>query len=503
MKKHFFYALFAALCSIVGFTSCGGDDVPDPDVPDPVVPDPVVPDLPHPEMVNKPFFVTAKEEGATIWFSLSTADKTYFTEASLMYSLDGETWQNYTFDKHITISPAGMRIYFKAGSKAEPEKKNTSFKKYYQTKSNKSYISLASTKEVAVSGNILSLLYGDNPGEKFLDDTEEDVFANFFKDCNGLVSAADLVLPTNTKPGCFRSLFSGCPKLKETPILRATELTESCYVKMFESCTVLEKAPVLPATVLANDCYSGMFSTCRAMKEAPQLPATKLTASCYEKMFESCSVLENAPALPATVLAPDCYSGMFYLCKGMRQAPQLPATSLADRCYKEMFSKCYSLGKAPALPATTLAKNCYNLMFMECNYLKQAPQLPATKLADRCYQEMFYSCARLEKAPELPATSLAMRCYSGMFSKCKILAEAPLVAATSLTAEKSCNDMFMDCAKLTSLKLSATSFTVSAISGFLSGAGNSSSVIYVPKGMASNEILKAEVPSSWKIVEQN
>ena len=87
-----------------------------------------------------------------------------------------------------------------------------------------------------VSGNIMSLLYGDD----FIDKKElksSSSFSHLFKQDKNLSDASNLILP-------------------------ATTLTPWCYSDMFWFCQSLSKAPELPATTLEKYCYDSMFYYC-------------------------------------------------------------------------------------------------------------------------------------------------------------------------------------------------------------------------------------------------
>lgn len=240
-----------------------------------------------------------------------------------------------------------------------------------------------------VSGNPLSLLYGDNAAEQ--DSMPRLALGNLF---SGMASS-----------------------LKDASELNLSVApSQECYYYMFNQCFVLTSPPVLPATTLAANCYEGMFNGCSGLTSTPELPATTLASGCYKHMFRDCTKLTGAPVLPATTLANICYSGMFYGCTGLTSAPELPATTLAEYCYEAMFRNCSKLISTPELPATTLATSCYQGMFYGCKGLTSAPEkLQATELVSYCYKEMFRSCTNLTRAPELPATTLVDQCYYGMF----------------------------------------------------------------------------------------
>ena len=204
-----------------------------------------------------------------------------------------------------------------------------------------------SSASFEIEGNIMSLIYGDDFKNNLT--INDYAFTGLFRDCTGLTSAENLILP-------------------------ATTLTYACYKDMFRNCTSLTTAPELPATTLANWCYSGMFWNCTSLTTAPALPATNLADYCYSNMLYGCTSLTTAPSLPATNLANYCYVEMFRDCSSLTTAPSiLPATTLVKSCYQQMFWNCTSLTTAPALPATTLAEKCYSMMFWDCynlNYIK-------------------------------------------------------------------------------------------------------------------------------------
>ena len=250
-----------------------------------------------------------------------------------------------------------------------------------------------STANINASGNIMSLLYGDN-----------------FKDKTSFPEGHS---------SNFGSLFSGNMHLinAENLILPATELADYCYFGMFLDCSSLITAPALPATTLAQCCYNEMFSGCASLTTAPELPATTLATFCYQFMFQSCTSLTTAPALPATTLATNCYSGMFSGCETLTTAPALPATTLAENCYYNMLSGCASLKTAPELPATTLANGCYYGMFFSCASLTTAPELPAATLAESCYERMFNRCYLLNNITMLATDISALGCLTNWVEK--------------------------------------------------------------------------------------
>ena len=210
------------------------------------------------------------------------------------------------------------------------------------------YSKFSSTGEFVASGNIMSLLYGDNYNKQIALGNKNYTFCGLFNMAQKLMDVSNLLIP-------------------------ATALANYCYYNMFYGCNNITVAPVLPAKNLSQYCYFYMFCGCTSLVTPPELPATTCQTLCYGGMFRNCTSLVTASSLPATILAENCYAAMFFGCSGLINAPELPARYLKKRCYQEMFYGCTSLISAPELPATTLTDGCYNYMFQGCtslNYIK-------------------------------------------------------------------------------------------------------------------------------------
>ena len=365
---------------------------------------------------------------------------TYTMYRTISYSLNGGEWTSLTSTKTgVTIAVnAGDQIKFK-GENAQYSDSNT---RYAQFK--------GGTATFNLSGNIMSLVYGDNfYGNDTL--TMERVFFRLFEGAK-IISSKNLILPAMTMTDyCYNYMFYACSSMVDTPELPATTLAKSCYGNMFYGCTSLMTAPVLPATTLADSCYSSMFYNCNSLTSTPTLPATTLASNCYSSMFCHCINITTAPALPTTTLVSSCYLGMFSECSGLTNAPALQATTLTENCYMNMFRECTSLVTPPVLPATTLASSCYHAMFQGCTSLTTAPALPATTVFSNSYRMMFYGCTSLTTAPVLPATTLANNCYNQMFYGCTGLTTVPEISAITLV-NYSYEYMFQGCSSLNYIK---------------------------------------------------
>ena len=240
------------------------------------------------------------------------------TKPRFDYSKDGVNWTRWDYST-ISVNKGDV-ICFKGNngsiSKSLADYSEFNFRFPYK---------------ISASGNIMSLLYGD--------------------DYEGKISLSG-------KNYCFYKLFYGCKYLTNAPELPATTLATRCYDSMFYDCTSLIKAPELPATKLATYCYSDMFYNCTSLTTAPKLPATTLKNYCYSSMFGWCYSLTTAPELPATTLTKGCYGSMFYNCSSLTTAPELPATTLTESCYGSMFSECTNLNYIKCLATDISAPRC-------------------------------------------------------------------------------------------------------------------------------------------------
>jgi len=248
---------------------------------------------------------------------------------SIYYRINGGEWTELVV-RSTTSSTVSINV--SAGDKVEFKGTNTTYCDW-----GLKYNSFATgTATYNVSGNIMSLVYGDDFGSTN-ELTESYTFSKFFSGNNSIVSAENLILPS-------------------------ASLTSYCYHFMFNGCTSLTTAPsTLPATTLADYCYLSMFFGCTSLTTTPELPVTTLAYCCYSNMFQGCTSLTTAPELPATTLASYCYYGMFQNCTSLTASPELPATTLTSYCYSYMFNGCTSLNTITCLAMDLSADNClYN-----------------------------------------------------------------------------------------------------------------------------------------------
>ena len=197
------------------------------------------------------------------------------------YRIDDGSWYSLSADTNTLSINKGQKISFKITNPTI----STSY----------GIGTFTISKKCNVSGNIMSLLYGDN----FIGQTDLSgrmyVFYKLFRNCTTLQSAENLILP-------------------------ATALGRACYNNMFYDCTSLTVAPELPATTLGIYCYSSMFYGCTSLTVAPELPATKLASNCYYFMFTGCSKLNYIKMLATNIIASNC---LYYWVNGVASSGTL------------------------------------------------------------------------------------------------------------------------------------------------------------------------------------
>lgn len=177
----------------------------------------------------------------------------YYDGYSIYYSAnDGETWAIMRGDEETPIYNAGQKILMRSTSPSSDEEIDNSFGFYVNAPFN-------------VSGNILSLRYGENFTQyTTFDGWEWWICGGLFADSQ-VVSAENLILPAPAVSSHYQAMFSGCTQLIAAPQLTGTTLQQKCYHRMFKGCTALTTAPELPALSIPNSAYTEMFSGCTSL----------------------------------------------------------------------------------------------------------------------------------------------------------------------------------------------------------------------------------------------
>lgn len=193
---------------------------------------------------------------------------------TIEYSYDGSNWTTITAEygasRSIPVSN-NDKVYFKGLNNTYSYNASAAYYNYFCIRADVNH---------TISGNIMSMFYGDNfAGQTTFPSSSYNLF-HFFTNNTYLTDASNLVLPVTTLTnGCYYGMFMGCTSLTTTPEIPATTLTEKCYMAMFHGCTSLTTAPYLPAIILVNRCYEQMFDGCTSLNYVKAAFTTEPTLS--------------------------------------------------------------------------------------------------------------------------------------------------------------------------------------------------------------------------------
>jgi len=427
------------------------------------------------------------------YFTLVAIDDCYFSfsanayeeGAGLSYSLDnGETWSEYIdYAYAIHITP-GNKVLFK-GRNVEFGGSCGSETTFNMASSDENNNYIETPQRFNVEGNITSLVYGDNfNGQTIIG--EDDYFKALFEDNKNLVSAENLILPTNTTPGCYSNMFYGCTSLTTAPVLPATILADYCYENMFGGCTSLNSIICL-ATSMSVDYYpTGYWVSGCGSTGTFKLATTSIweisengipdgwnveyydisQISGYAANYFTLVAIDNCDfefdsqhgylsySLDNGVTWSELYqsrkennkisvtAGNKILFKGNNNGDFVDVSgglplfhsngrynvegNIMSLIYGDDFVRHLSLNKQYTFAA---------LFVGETNLISAANLILPEILSINCYFNMFSECTSLTMAPILRALYLTEGCYSGMFYNC-ILLNSITCLATNISAER-------------------------------------------------------------------
>ena len=339
----------------------------------------------------------ASIESAADYTTFEALEDTTFTFTKnlhgddMQYSLDnGNTWTSLPSGTATPTIHEGEKVMWKGTYTTENNSEATP-----------GIGTFTSTGKCNLSGNALSLVYGDDFENHDTLPNVNGILACLFSNLEAneqckIVDAYNFKLTSPTVPSYgYSYMFYRNGDLVVAPDVKAETIGDLGCFDMFSICSNLVIAPKLTAVNLGTNAYGEMFAYCTRMIASSELPSTNFGIGCYASMFANCSGLVTAPKLNSTTLSESCYVSMFSGCTNLKIAPNLPATTLAEGCYGEMFISCKNLIAPPKLYAKVLTEYCYAGMFANCTSLTTAPKLPATTLVNGCYHEMFSGCTSL------------------------------------------------------------------------------------------------------------
>lgn len=258
-----------------------------------------------------------KSNGAT-QVALIKVGSPYTT--TVQYSKNGGAWSNVQFGTAISLSNNDT-VSFSG---------NARFSKNIQ---NKYQFTTAGEGTLTLSGDLVSLV-----SSTIIEDDYE--FNSLFKDCENIVDASQLTLPSNTTNWCYTNMFFGCTNLSAAPTFVSTEVKQWSYANMFVKCFALSSAPTLPTAIQNDHSCSNMFQSCISLTGAPSsLYTTQNGTWMYNAMFEGCIGLSSI-------------NNYFSV-----------SNATPSGGYSSMFRNCINLSSTPWYHFNELKANCFNFLF--------------------------------------------------------------------------------------------------------------------------------------------
>lgn len=261
--------------------------------------------------------LTFKSNGATK-VALIKVGSPYIT--TIQYSKNGGAWSNVQLGTAISLTNNDI-VSFSG---------NARFSKNIQ---NKYQFTTAGEGTLTLSGDLISLVSGNT--------VEDDYeFNSLFKDCENIVDASQLTLPSNTTNWCYTNMFFGCTNLSAAPTFVATEVKQWSYANMFVKCFALSTAPTLPTAVQNDHSCSNMFQNCTSLQNCPNIYNTRNGTWMYNAMFEGCTNLNVLPNFPFSQGSTPSggYSSIFKNCNNITLAPRFNYTTLKSNSFNFMYN---------------------------------------------------------------------------------------------------------------------------------------------------------------------
>jgi len=257
--------------------------------------------------------ITSLADSNSIIFVANSSSYTKTIE----WSVDKTTWTSITSatsSNTITTLNTGEKLYLRGT--------NTT---YCSSGTNYTAIRSSDNKQFNVSGNILSLVYGDNFAN-YTTLTGERNFSQMFRGSK-VVNASNLILSkTNTRS--FQSMFRECNDLLYPPTVTDTTIQSYAVNEMFYDCTSLADASnVMPnVTTLSSECCGQMFRGCTSLIYGPtQINANIPNGGC-NMMFRDCTSLIKAPDLLGTSVGSYGCNQMFDGCSSLNYVKCMATT---------------------------------------------------------------------------------------------------------------------------------------------------------------------------------
>ena len=141
----------------------------------------------------------------------------------------------------FSITPPYRDMFFLLGRNSTAKLWIDNSVNYDQFEGESYHLNITSTASVELSGNICSLLDGENYSE-YKSTLNDNAFYKLFADAANIVNASKLVIPdVSIGYNSCNSMFINCTNLNDSPIMKPKYIHNSCYANMFYGCTLLSE----------------------------------------------------------------------------------------------------------------------------------------------------------------------------------------------------------------------------------------------------------------------
>ena len=286
------------------------------------------------------------------------------TKSATQYSLDRVTWVDLPAEELTQPISKGEKVWFRANITSQDSIVGTG--------------NFRCTKKCNLDGTPMSLMYGDECGDK-----------------TALAVAY-----------CFKRLFYGNTNIVRVnnpkSFLPAIALSNYCYQETFAYSSV-ENAVYLPSLQPTMSCYRGMYQGDANLVEAYDFPEWTGVSQYICAYMYSATSLVRQPKITSSVdiTHTDVFAYMFYKCGKLKEAQdRLLPLVISASTYNSMYRES-GIVKAPQIDAVTNKGTSSSMvyMFQDCYYLKEAP---SDIYIDKLYGSyMFANCPNLKKGPRI------------------------------------------------------------------------------------------------------
>ena len=212
----------------------------------------------------------------------------------------------------------------------------------------------------------------------------------------------------------------------------STALTDNAYMSLFDNNKYIQSARnlVIQHTNLPNKCMERMFQGCTSLVYAPDLSnITSVGVNGMQNMYYGCTSLTTMPDLSNVVsVGSRGMENIFYGCDSLVNVSDFDSlTRVDDYGLQCAFGSCKSLETAPNFNSvTTVGVHAFDQMFTWDGNLKSSAGFNSLEtVSDYTFYRAYCDCKSLKTGSDIRRiVSAGSYAFSGMYSGCSSLLEA-------------------------------------------------------------------------------